>query len=492
MGVLKFLAGKSDNYHHSILIRLSEHSRTTGLELLSSSSDYDQTQQRFFKSLSLLCTIGSFSSEELIRRPRSETTPNYIRSRFDSTSVRVLRTLTSAGTAAARRFEPPADEIEYIFGALWDSLEQWFDIIKDEIHRVPKAGKSSAVKLDSDLIEEGTGVTEEGTAVIEEGTGDCQSIDTRLIASQLVRSKPVDVSVRPHSISSLESIRMSQPAVEFNLSRQCGEHGRNRGLYRDLSRRLYESLNQNHSDLVHQDSEFTEENSSDSYQDSPSPDNSFQSPVYRNALYSGDSDSLSLTHSANGQRESENVFSYNHTSSAGLESAMGGLPVDAADHSADLGGEYLMSYAADHSGEREVSGETDNTVGASSSVEGGVQRNQDESRETEQSQMPNHLTSYPLVARSISYTYAIGENSTQDSSIPADRMQPLSLSQSFSRSLSVERNSLESSQSSTKESEANNRGGKESMVEKFGDRLCAVVHGYHMVSYSRPYWESSR
>ena len=477
MGVLKFLAGKNDYHHHSILIRLSEHSRTTGLELLSASSDYDQTQQRFFKSLSLLCTIVSFSSEDLIIRPRSETTPNYIRSRLDSTSARVFRTFTSTSTTAVKRFEPPADEIEDMFSALWNSLEHWFDIIKDEIHRVPNARKSSTVKIDS--------------VVIEEDTEDCQSIDTRLIASQLVRSKPLEVSVRPRSTASLESIRMSQPAVEFNLSRQRGEHGTTRGLYRGISRRLYESFNPNHANLVHQDSEFTEENSSDSYQGSPPLDDSSCSPVYRNALHSKDSDFVPLALSANGHRESEDIFSFNHANSADVESALGGMPVNSADHAANLEREYLMSFTADHVGDAEIT-ETDTTVRVPANVEDGSQRNEAKSSEIELSQMRNNLASYPLVGRSISYTYAVGETSSHESNIQAERMHPLGLSQSFSRSLSVERDNLGSSQSSANESETNNRSDKESMVERFGDRLCAVVHGYHMASYSRPYWESSR
>ena len=463
MSVLKFVAGCSDNYHHSILVRLSEHSRTTGLELLAASSDYDLTQQRFFRSLSLLCTIASFSATDLTTRPRSETTPTFMRSRIDSTSARVFRTLTSAGTAASKRFDPPANEIDEIFSALWNSLEHWFDLIKDEIHRMPKTRSSSAGKSESDASEDGK---------------EDQDIDTRRIASQLVRSKPVDVSVRPKSTASLDSIRMSQPAVEFNLTRQCAEHGVNRGLYRDISRRLYNSY-QDQGGLARPHSDLTEESSNDSLQDTTPGDNRTQSPLYENALISRDSDFISLSPSASSHSESR------------VESEVANSSATAVDDGTDLEREYLMSYAADRSESNEMPAL--NTLGMMrSSLEDGVPRIERGLSGAEQSQMRSDHTNYPLVGRSISYTYAIGESSAQEETLPAEGVYQFNLNHSFSRSLSMERNSLENSQNSTKDNDTSSENGKYSMVERFADRLCAVVHGYHLVSYSRPYWESSR
>ena len=367
-------------------------------------------------------------------RSRSETVPGSMRSRIDSTSARMLRTLTNTGPATVKRFEPPADEMDEIASTLWSSLEHWFELIKDEIRKVPETTDSN--------IE-----TEKSEPDQSLSADDNQNLDTRLIASELVRSKRVDVSVRPRSTASLESIRMSQPAVEFNMTRQCGEHGMNRGLYRDISRRLYQSFtaNQEGTNLFNQASGVAEESSNGLAQwseENSQNDESLQSPVYENASHSRDSDCVSLVH--------------------------------ACSHDTDLEGEYLASFASGHLESSE--GSATNATAESNATVHNTVRNEDQ----------------PIVGRSISYTNAIGDNSAQEGSVLAARAYQLSLSQSLSRSLSVERHSTESSQSSEKENEEVDRNDKDTMVERFADRLCAVVHGYHLISYSRPYWESAR
>jgi len=470
ISVLEFLASKSDNYHRSILIRLSEHSKTVGLELLSASSDYELTQQRFFKSVSLLCTI--ISSKTLTSRPRTESAPNYMRSRLDSTSARVLRTLTSSSSTTVKRFEPPISEMNEIFSDLWSSLEHWFDLIKDEIHKSPQIRKSSNGEVDPSLA--------------IENTEDCENLDTRSIASKLVRSKPVEVSVRPNSIASLESLRMSQPAVEFNLNRQCGEHGMNRGLYREISRRLYQSFNSN------QDHELNEENGSDSSLDHTPSNGNAPSPVYRNARHSQDSDNVSLSPSPTSHRESENSLSLDVIASDALQSEATVSSPNTDALGSDLEREYLASFAIDNSESNEES-ESSVAVVGSANAEIRVQRCEEGVSEAELSQRQNSLRNYPSVSRSISYTYAIGENIAQENFTLTEGIRSCGLSQSFSRSLSTERNSLESSQNSTKEHEESSIGSsKGSMIERFADRLCAVVHGYHLLSYCRPYRESDR
>ena len=476
ISVMEFLAGKSDTYHHSILIRLSEHSKTAGLELLSASSDYEQTQQRFFKCLSLLCTI--ISSKTLTSRPRSESAPNYMRSRLDSTGVRVLRTLTSSSNTTVKRFEPPLVEMNETFSDLWSSLEHWFDLIKDEIHKFPQIRRPSNGEVDP------------GNAT--ESTEDGENLDTRSIASKLVRSKPVEVSVRPNSIASLESLRMSQPAVEFNLNRQCGEHGMNRGLYRDISRRLYHSFSSNQDQSSH-DLELNEESGSDSSQDHTPSNGNATSPLYQNARRSQDSDNVSLSLSPTSHRESENLPLFDFATSVSLQSEATVSSPNTDVLGADLEREYLASFAANNLESKEESGSSAAAALGSANADNRIQRNEEGVSEAEFSQRQNSLRNYPLVGRSISYTYAIGENTAQENFALTEGMHSFGLNQSFSRSLSMERNSLESSQNSTKESEESSIGSsKGSMIERFADRLCAVVHGYHLLSYCRPYRESDR
>lgn len=411
LGVVKFLARKENHYHHTLLVRLAERSRTSGLELLSASSDFIQTQQRFFKCLSLLCNMISFSSDDLINRPRSDTVPQSMRSRIDSTGVRVLRTLTSTAPSNVKKFEPPADEMDEILSALWHPLQQWFDLIKNEIHKAPDSYDDS-----NDTVENAD-----------------ESMDTRLIASELVRSNPIKVnSVRPKSTASLESIRISQPAVEFNMPRQCGDHGINRGLYRDISRRLYQTFNSNQesSSLFHHSTGYNEESSIDSY-------------------HAGDDDD------DDGQRAA-----INHVS------------IDDVDHDGNVEEDYLSTFNSN------VLEDNDDAPTSND-----VENVEDEERQDDD-------TGRSFMGRSISYRNAMGDSTSQAS----QSMQgfQLSLSRSFSRSLSIERPVVESSQCSKEDEKCDVKNDKETMVERFADRLCAVLHGYHLVSYTRPYWESLR
>lgn len=460
LGVLKYLASKGDNYHYSILIRLSEHSRTIGLELLASSSDYNQTQQRFFKSLSLLCAMISFSSEDL-SRPRSETAPQSVRSRLDSTGARVLRTLTNTGASVVKRFLPPAAEYDDILDALWCSLEDWFVLIQSEIRKIPKKGNAageSEVKNPDQL----------------ESKSDNEDIETRLIASELVRSNPIDVSVRPKSTASLDSIRMSQPAVEFNMTRQYGDHSLNRGLYREISRRLYEAFNANYSSDC---AEGSSNNSSELSHENLKNEGGAQYTAHENAPLSVCDESTPSNHSLEEDAATETVYSgnvFDHRNSDG--------PVTS--ETGDLEAGCLSSAIVE-----------DNADSTSEPVRiwDNVNNDMRNSRESEASVGLNGSADHPFISRSISYTNAVRGGAADESNSLAESVLQLSMNRTVSRAISADMSSTDASQCKVdSEGKSDDNSDKESMVERFADRLCAVLHGYHLFSYSRPFWESPR
>ncbi len=217
--MLKYICAMNEEIHRKILIRLADLTRAAGLELLCTSSIYEKSQKEFSRTLRMLYSIYSFATEDLIARPRSETMPTGTRSRLDSTSNRLLRTLTTNGAQRQRNFKPPIEQIDESLNALWDALEHWFALIKDEIQRIPDSPVDST--LDGKLAVTAT---------------ENRSVETKLLASELVRNKPKNITGDRRSITSLDSIRLSQPALEYNIAKASADL--NNSLSRSIGKML--------------------------------------------------------------------------------------------------------------------------------------------------------------------------------------------------------------------------------------------------------------
>ena len=422
-----------EEFHRAILIRLADRSRVAGLELLSASSDYDKTQTAFFKSLSLLCNMSLLSPEDLLERPRLGSNSITARSR--------LRTLTGGAPLNSQQFKPPAGEIQETLSGLWSSLENWFLLIKDEIRRAPTSGSAK----------ENPGAE---SAIPKE----CDDVDseTRFIASELVRSNPIDISVRPRSTASIESILLSQPALEFNMARQSGDLNSSRGLYRDLSLRLMQrSISSNQprdqgSLVIAPETRATENDTAD---EAPAHANNgvnfsedaMLSPVDENETPATEKDTISTVADSHFQDVSPPSYDDN------------ARPLEERDASLNI---------------------------------------------SDNENPTNNTRSHRLVRRSISYTNAVvGESQSLDG-LDVERQ----FLQQCSREASIEDHSTGHTDifpvphySSAVDTKFASTGApidksdeRVNMIERFADRLCAVVHGYHLSSFNCPYWESAR
>ncbi|XP_065067816.1 E3 ubiquitin-protein ligase HACE1-like [Rhopilema esculentum] len=432
LSALRYIAGMKEEFHRAILIRLADRSRVAGLELLSASSDYDKTQTAFFKPLSLLCNMSLLSPEDLLERPRLGSNSITARSR--------LRTLTGGAPQNSQQFKPPAGEIQETLSSLWSSLENWFILIKDEIRRAPTSGSAK----------ENQGAE---SAIPKE----CDDVDseTRFIASELVRSNPINISVRPRSTASIESILLSQPALEFNMARQSGDLNSSRGLHRDLSLRLMQrSISSNQprdpgSLVLAPETRFIDNDTAD------------EAPAHANIGLNISEDAMLSPVDENETPATENVVSTVTDS-----------------HTQD---ESLPSY-------------NDNARPL---------EERDASLNISDNENPtNNTRPRRLVRRSISYTNAVvGESQSLDG--PDIERQFL---QQLSREASIEDHStghidrflvphysgaVDTKFASTG-AESDKSDEKVNMIERFADRLCAVVHGYHLASFNCPYWESAR
>ncbi len=468
-----------EEFHCRILKRLAEFTRTAGLELLCTSSNYETTEKLFSRTLRMLYSLYTYAAEDLIPRPRAESMPTGVRSRMESTSNRLLRTLTTSGAQKNRNFKSTIEHIDESLSSLWNSLEQWFLLVKDEIHRIPSSPTDSTSNQEDKSVEKG-------------------NLSTRMIASELVRSKPKNISSDRRSIASMESIRLSQPALEFNIAKMNEDLNSSVNLSRSLGRMLYNrSISANNRDSSDEDDEANQI----------------------------DYDSVNLGDSmAQGGTENVATASDEHAPNCTAEN---GAP------------------AKDSAPSREQpSMNSESMVSELPLANFGTQENQGSlSESNNQVSHPLHedlrLHDHALSRRSISYTNAITQEPLPDdifvdTDIPAmlqgveldedtlspndssdEPVTPLGFSPFMdqtrvdSRPDNADTTPIGSAQqtysdiatsgtsevlktSMTSQDDATANGNVTEMVKKVSDRLCAVIHGYHLASFKRPFWESDR
>ena len=472
----------NEEFHRTILIRLAEKIRIIGLELLCSSSDYSRTQQIFFRNVALLCSLYSLAAEDMVKKSRTESFPSSMRSRIDSTSTRVLRTLTNTAAPRAPPFEPPIEQIDDSLSALWSSLEHWFTVIKDEISKMPE---SEAVDPNSNS-ESAIPKSESTFSNFED-----QCVDSKLIACELMRSKPKDMSMKRRSTASIDSLRLSQPAMEFNMARHSGDLASSGGLSRDLGRMIFQrslSSGNREPSLNYQipgsPGDSPEVDFLQGQQENADSSEQILNSVYENALLSGDTETLRGT-SVTPVSGAE-VTSQNGTTAR----SDGELQEAAAD---GLSNGVMHDMMNTSSTESSIPSKAD-----SASADTNYRPSRDQSDAAAQ----------PVMSRAISYTHAIGRSPFMEgndrypigggphhrlTSFGASSANSDEYSEGFnSNASSLERSTQGSDVVDNKSPRSLDGNGEVSMVEKFADRLCAIVHGFHLTSYKGPYWESAR
>lgn len=476
----------NEEFHRTILIRLAEKIRIIGLELLCSSSDYSRTQQIFFRNLALLCSLYSLAAEDMVKKSRTESFPASMRSRIDSTSTRVLRTFTNAAaTPRAPPFEPPVAQIDESLSALWSSLEHWFAVIKDEISKMPE---SEAVDPNPDS-ESAIPKSESTFSNFED-----QCVDSKLIASELLRSKPKDMSMKRRSTASIDSLRLSQPAMEFNMARHGGDLSGS--LSRDLGRMIFQrslSSGNREPSLNYQIPGSPGDSLEDEFlrgqQENVDGSEPIFIPAYENALLSGDSEKLretSITPVSVAEIASQNGNAIK--SDGELEGAV----ADGLSNGVAHGIMHASSTEASIPSKADSASPDANTD------------------DYNQSHDPNDGATQPVMSRAISYTHAIGRSPFMEGNErypvgggPLHRLTSLGAnslnSDEYSEGFNSNASSLERTVSTQGSDVVGNKSprspddkGEVGMVEKFADRLCAIVHGFHLTSYQGPYWESAR
>ena len=236
--VFKHLCGQSPSFHKTILLKFAELTRSEGLKLLSPSSDYDDQVGKFFRTMQLLCELYSIPPETILPRPRAD---SGIRSRIDSTGSRILRSL-GAGTEIHEQqlnFVVPVTEINESLNILWDTLDHWFILIREDLSRLP----GSPIKMDNLSLNESEDTPEtvkEEVQVVSDAmdSGTQQEVSTREIAKALYRTKPKSNTNR-RSLVSLDSIILSQPALEFNMGKVSTDLSGSGNFSGGLERRLF-------------------------------------------------------------------------------------------------------------------------------------------------------------------------------------------------------------------------------------------------------------
>eukprot|EP00794_Sanderia_malayensis_P015706 gene15706-17291_t len=513
--VLKYICAMNLEYHRQILIRLAELTGTAGLELLCASSDFESTEKHFSRTLKFLYSLYTNTAEEMVPRPRSETVPIGTRSRVDSTSTRLLRTLTANGAERGRNFRPPVEQMDEALNTLWDSLEHWFDLIKDELRRMP----DSSSALNKEDLESG------GTQ------GENGEIKTWLIASELVRSKPKVKSNDRRSIASIESIRMSQPALEYNLARMNedlnGSGSLSRSLGRMIMNRSIDASNHDHSDHADYD---------DGYERDESGAVGFGGGVERGEIGDGvliggvtaptnlvpdDRDRLDLQVRDQGSVLSDAVHGDVLVDSTSEQfrrpqpeqsPRRSSLPVDVPSSSEDAtiyrdrGYTRSLSYTHAVSQEPVASDMLFGTDGqmiygdanlCDDGEEGDALSPIAETSSSSVSSFPQ-LTGDGAESRNASRASMTTEPESGIDNLVFDGEHNdagIACSEVLQEKMTSDANAATNAAISVSDAavNANAASGRHTeMVEKVSDRLCAVIHGFHLASYKRPFWETPR
>ncbi|XP_065916670.1 E3 ubiquitin-protein ligase HACE1-like isoform X2 [Dysidea avara] len=165
---LQHLCANDQLLHSTILSRLAKQASTTGLELLSSSSDYDNWSTQFLRMVRILCALDQVPVTPVSPREQHRpTSPR--RRRWNSFLSSGTRDTAIVAPSASTESQPPRrhsfDELStdfelagkespkpgdissspfFLLEAVWNSLYSWYDLLEVEVQRLPEAGSNTA------------------------------------------------------------------------------------------------------------------------------------------------------------------------------------------------------------------------------------------------------------------------------------------------------------------------------------------------------------